>query len=111
MQSPQVSVSQVKDLLDMLDIEYALKAGIRPLNVSGDAKIDKLVQKAEAFYMDCMREVEILDIHPRLLRSSRADRRIARNDSGNMPTAEDVAKITKSWYTDKYIQMYDTASN
>ena len=112
MQSPQVSVSQVKDLLDMLDMEYALKAGIRPLNVSGeDAIIDKSVQKAEAFYMDCMREAEILDIHLPLLRTSRADRRIARNDSGNMPTAEDVAKITKSWYTDKYIQVYDTASN
>ena len=112
MQSPQVSVSQVKDLLDMLDMEYALKAGIRPLNVSGeDAIIDKSVQKEETFYMDCMREAEILDIHPPLLLTSRADKRIARNDSGNMPTAEDVAKITKSWCTDKYIQMDDTASN
>ena len=31
-------------------------------------------------------------------------------EGGNTPTAEDVARITKSWYAEKYIQMYATAS-
>ena len=31
-------------------------------------------------------------------------------EGGNIPTAEAVASIIKSWYAEKYIQMYATAS-
>ena len=49
MQSSHVSVSHVKDLIDMLDNVYALKAGVQQLNLSGDALMDQLVEKAERF--------------------------------------------------------------
>ena len=110
MQSPHVSVSHVKDLIDMLDTEYALKAGVQPLNLSGDALMDQSVEKVETFYREIVREAEVLDLHPPVLRTSRADRRRIAMEGGNMPTFEAVARITKSWYSDKYIQVYATAS-
>ena len=65
MQSSQMSVSHVKDLIDILDTEYTLKAGVQPLNVPGeDSVIDQSVEKAEALYMDSVREAEVLDLRP-----------------------------------------------
>ena len=72
--------------------------------------MDQSIEKAETFYMEIVREVEVLDLHPPALRTSRADRRRIEMEGGNMPTFEAVARITKSWYSDKYTQMYATAS-
>ena len=60
--------------------------------------------------MEIGREVEVLDLHPPVLRTSRADMRRIAMEGGHMPTFEAVARITKTWYSYKYIQMYATAS-
>ena len=65
--------------------------------------MDQSVEKAETFYMEIVREAEVLDLHTPVLRTSRADRRRIAMEGGNMPTFEAVARITKSWYSDKYI--------